>query len=286
MFTIEKAVTEDFERVYPRLQQSFGNSIEKEDWRKIFVQHWESPEEFCGYMLLRDGQVQGYLGLIFSRRAFDGGVEKFCNMTSWCVSEDCRGQSLSMLLAALKLRGYTFTNFTASPTVAAIMNRLGFREFAVHQQVVLPLPHFGSGGRGCACVFEPEEIRARLAGGDRDIFDDHRQLGCEHLLLRSGAGDCYVVLKKTWRKHLPFAKVHYLSRPDVFAGCVERLAAKICLRLRVCGVMVDERYLRGRRLRTGIRYPHQRRAYFKTSLNALDETQIDTLYSELVVLHN
>jgi hypothetical protein len=50
--------------------------------------------------------------------------------------------------------------------------------------------------------------------------------------------------------------------------------------------MVDERYLRGRRLRRGISYPHQRRAYFKTNSDSLDAIQIDTLYSELVVLHN
>jgi hypothetical protein len=286
MFTIERATAGDFERVYPRLRQGFGDTFAKEEWRKIFVSPWPSPEDFCGYMLLKDGQVKGYLGLIFSRRTFDGRVEKFCNLTSWWVSEDCRSQSLRLMLEALKLKGYTFTNLTASPTVESLLPRLGFRAFEVHQQVVLPYPNLISGVRGCACLFEPEDIRARLDESDRAIFDDHRPLGCEHLLLRSGAGDCYVVLKKTWRKRLPFAKVHYLSRPEVFAACVERMAVKICLRLRVCGVMVDERYLRGRKLRRGVRYPHQRRAYFKTGSSALDETQIDTLYSELVVLHN
>ncbi|HEV7891467.1 MAG TPA: hypothetical protein VGP08_12560 [Pyrinomonadaceae bacterium] len=286
MFTIERATADDFGRVYPRLRQCFGETIPEQEWRKIFAPQWAGPEDFCGYMLLKDGQVKGYLGLIFSRRTLDGRPEKFCNLTSWCVSDDCRGQSLSMLLTALKLSDYTFTNFTASPTVAAVLSRLGFREFETHHRVVLPLPHLNFGARGCACVFEPEEIRARLGASDRAIFDDHRRLGCEHLLLSSGAGDCYVVLKKTWRKHLPFVKVHYLSRPEVFAACVERMAAKICLRLRVCGVMVDERYLRGRRLRRGISYPHQRRAYFKTNSDSLDAIQIDTLYSELVVLHN
>ncbi len=286
MFTIEKATVEDFERIYPQLRECFGDAMAEAEWRKLFVTRWDSPEEFRGYMLLKDGEVKGFLGLIFSRRTLDGRVEKFCNMTSWCVSEECRGQSLSMLLAALKLRGYTFTNFTASPTVAAILSRLGFREFAVHQQVVLPLPTLRLSGRGCACVFEPEKIRARLGESDRAIFDDHQQLGCEHLLLSSDEGDCYIIVKKTWRKHLPFVKVHYLSRADVFAACVERMAAKICLRLRVCGVMVDERYLRGRELKRSVRYPHQRRAYFKTGSNALDETRIDTLYTELVVLHH
>lgn len=286
MFTIEAATADDFDKVYPQLRECFGDAIPKTAWRKIFVPHWESPEAFCGYMLLDDGQVKGYLGLIFSHRSIGDKSENFCNLTSWCVSEGCRNKSLSLLLKALKLRGYTFTNFTASPTVAEVLKQLGFREFAVHQQVVLPFPNFGFGGRRCASEFELAKIRARLNGNDRVIFDDHQQLGCKHVLLSSGTEDCYVIMKKTWRRHLPFAKVHYLSRPDVFAACVEGLAVKICLRLHVFGVMVDERYLRGHLLKRGIHYPHQRRAYFKSESDALDEKQIDTLYSELVLLHN
>lgn len=284
MVTIEKAGAGDFGRIYPLLRQCFGDALSAEEWKKIFAERWRSPEDFCGYMLSSDGEVKGYLGLLFSRRPFDGRVEKFCNMTSWCVSEEWRAQSLSMLLAALKLKEYTFTNFTASPAVAAILSRLGFKEFEVHQQVLFPVPSFR--GRGCTLEFDPEKIRGHLDENDRVILDDHREFDCLHLLLRSGADYSYVILKKTWRKHLPFAKVQYLSRVENFVECVEGSMASICLRLRVLGLMIDERYLKGHRFRAAVRYPHQRKAYFKSGSDGFDVTQLDTLYSEVVVLHS
>lgn len=285
MFTIEKAFTEDFERVYQHLRQSFGDSLSKEEWRKSFIPQWRSPEEFCGYMLLQEGQVKGYLGLLFSNRILNNKIEKFCNMHSWCVSEDARGKSLSLLLETLKLKDYTHTNFTASPTVETILSRLGFTAFEVHQQVIFPIPHLRLKRRSWVCDFDLKEIRACLNENDRTIFDDHQQFNCEHLLLRSGERYSYVVLKKTQRKNMPFAKVHYLSHAENFIECIESLTAQICMRLRILGVMVDDRYLMEHRLRTGVRYTHQRKAYFKSG-SAPDKNRIDTLYSELVVLHS
>jgi hypothetical protein len=57
------------------------------------------------------------------------------------------------------------------------------------------------------------------------------------------------------------------------------------LRLRVCGVMVDERYIEGRKFRASLGYPHQRKAFFKSG-TLVDKNLIDTLYSEMVILHN
>ena len=285
MFIIRKAVSADFDQVYPLLH-GFGDSpIAKESWKKIFVTPWKTTEDFCGYLLLSDGEVKGYLGLFFSQRIINQQAEKFCNMTSWIVDEACRSQSLKMLLEVLKLKDYTLTNFTASPTVATILRKLGFTEFAVHQRVLLPLPRFAFKQRGQRCDFDARLIRSKLSGEDLQIFTDHQGLDCRHLLLQSDRGDCYVVLKNTERKQLPWAKVHYLSNAQVFHECMESLIAGICFRLRVCGLMVDERYVEGYRFRASLSYPHQRRAYFKSN-SLVDKNLIDTLYSEVVILHD
>lgn len=283
MFTIRKAVSEDFDLVYPLFQGFGGEPISKENWNKIFVSPWKTTEDFCGYLLLKDGDIKGYLGLIFSQRILNGEVEKFCNMTSWVVSEDSRSHSLPMLLKALRLKDYTFTNFTASPAVATILGKLRFTEFPVHQRVLIPIPQFS--GRGHGCDFDPQVIRGKLIDADRTIFDDHQTLDCVHLLLRSKRGNCYVLLRKIKRKKISFMKVHYLSDADVFHESIEPLLARICLRLRVFGLMVDERYIGARVFRASLKYPHQRRAYFKSN-SIVDSNSIDTLYSEVVILHD
>ena len=282
MFTIRKAVSEDFDRVYPLFHGFTGPPLSKDKWQKIFVTPWHTAEDFCGYLLLKDNEVVGYLGLLFSERIINEQVEKFCNMTSWIVNEDCRGQSISMLLELLKLKEYTLTNFTASPTVARILSKLGFNEFRVDHRVLLPIPTLAASGE---CGFDLHVIQSKLKGVDSKIFADHQGVDCDHLLLQSETGDCYVVLKKTKRRKLTFARVHYLSNADVFNECIESLTARICLRLRVFGVMVDERYIAGRRFWNSVSYPHQRKAYFKSN-SVLESRLIDTLYSEVVILHD
>ena len=285
MFTISKAIPEDFDRVYPLLHGFGGPPVSQDTWKKIFVNPWKTSEDFCGYLLMKDGEVEGYLGSIFSRRILNGEIEKFCNMTSWVVNENSRGQSILMLLELLKLKDYTLTNFTASPTVARILDKLGFTAFSVDQRVLFPIPNFARWQHGQACDFDLQAIQSKLSGRDLGIFGDHQGLNCEHLLLRSDRGDCYVVLKKTVRRKLVFARVHYLSNVAVFHECMEKLTASICFRLSVLGVMVDERYIAGRKFRNSVSYPHQRKAYFKSD-SVVESSSIDTLYSEVVVLHD
>jgi hypothetical protein len=285
MFTICKATSEDFERVFPLLQDFENAAISKQTWKKIFALPWKTEEDFCGYLLIKDGEVKGYLGLIFSRREFKDRTEKLCNMTSWIVDQDCRSQSLSLLLELLKLKDYTLTNFTASPTVQNIVSKLGFQEFKVDQRVLLPVPAFALTRAANKCEFDLQAIQSKLSGEELRIFSDHQGLNCRHLLLQCPSGDCYVVLKNTRRKKLTFAKVHYLGNAAVFKICIESVIAKICVRLRVFGLMVDERYIAGHSFRGSLKYPQQRQAYFRSN-SAIDSNRIDTIYSELVILHD
>ena len=286
MFKIEKAYKKDFERVYPCLERfedlGLGNS--KEEWRRIFDKYWETPEDFCGYMLLKDGQVKGYLGLIFSYRIYNNQLEKFCNFTTWIVDKDCRQQSLLLLLESLKLKDYIFTNFSASPTVAEIMKRLKFTEFEIHEQVAFPVPNFRLKKHDYGCEFDLAKIRSYLNENERVIFDDHAQFDCEHLLLKSDKNYFYLILKKTKRKNMPFIQVQYVSEFERFAKCLENSVTKICVHLKVLGIMVDERYLNGYRLSKSFQYSPQQKMYFRSDSNAVNKNQIDMIYSELVIL--
>lgn len=288
MFKIERARAADFERVFPLLEKLNDAELKKEDWRKLFTKYWESSEDFCGSILVKDGEVKGFLAMLFSRRTFGGKVYKICNINSWIVEEDCRSQSVFLLLDALKLKDYVFTVFTASGESKAIpvLSRVGFEEIEIYQQILPPLPNVFLRGRGYTCEFDSAKIRERLSETERVIFDDHRQLGCAHLLLESDAGHAYVILKNTHRRNIPLAKVHYVSDAGHFAGGIEKFALKICRRLKVLGIMVNESYLDGRRLRTSVRNPKPQTAFFKIGAHDLSESQIDTLYSEMVVLFN
>ncbi|MCP9496440.1 MAG: hypothetical protein MSG64_18515 [Pyrinomonadaceae bacterium MAG19_C2-C3] len=284
MITIEKAVADDFERVYPLLL-SFGSTRNsKDDWRRLFVNHWDNPEDFCGYMLLKDGEVKGFLSLIFSVRVLNDRIEKLCNMNSWVVSEDCRGQSLAMLLKVLKLKDYTITNFTPSKSVQTISSKMGFTHIETQQQLLLPVPRLSVGARTkWRCVFGKSAIREKLNDVELKILEDHEGLGCENLLISADNDYCYLVVKRMKRRHLPIAKIHYISRPDLFIEAIDALRNSLCLGLRVMALVVDDRFLRGQTLQYARKYPQ----YCMTITNSesLDTHDIDTLYSELILLH-
>jgi hypothetical protein len=281
---IEQAVSEDFERVYPLLLEFNIATISKDDWRRLFTPNWPSPEDFCGYLLLANGEVKGFLGLLFSRRTINGRAEKFCNMTSWIVRDDSRSQSLRLLTELLKLKDYTVTNFTASKTVAAILPKFGFTELPTSQQLLFPIPSAVLGRSKFRCSFDREEIRSRLDQSDRDIFDDHTQLDCRHLVITSGDQYCYLVVKNRVYRHLPYARVHYLSNRALLAEALDSVRTKICWRLRVAGLMVDERYLDGHSFRYAKPLGPACAAFFKSSTSTKND--IDTLYSEMILLHD
>jgi len=289
LITIEKAVSDDFERVYPLLLAFNIPRITREDWRRLFINIWKSQEASCGYLLAVDGEVNGFLGLLFSTRTLNGKLEKFCNMTSWIVRDQYRHQSLRLLLEALKLKEYTITNFTPSQTVAAILKKVGFAELKSSQRILFPIPSAAfsllrPGNSKYRCIFQLENIRQELSESDRTIFDDHSTLPCRHVLISSENDYCYLVLKNKAHRRLPFARTHYVSNRPLFKEAIDSVRNKICLKLKIAGLMVDERYLNGAGFRYSSGYAQQCPAFFRSA--TVGENDIDTLYSEVVLLHD
>lgn len=280
--TIERATAADFERVYPLLLDFDIPRFTKDHWQRIFNNTWHSPEDYCGYVLFQDGEVKGFLGLLFSRRLIGGRSEKFCNMTSWIVREECRSQSLRLLLELMKLKDYTLTNFTASQTVAAVLRKLGFSELDTTHQILFPNP--AALRSKASCYVDADQIREQLSEQDRAIFDDHHQLDCRHLLIASADDYCYLILKNKVHRHLPFARIHYLSNQQLFLKTIDAVRTQVCLRLRVAGLLVDQRYLSEQQFGYSQLYPQQCPAFFKSSTVTAD--QIDTIYSEVILLHD
>ena len=125
---IKKVYPEDFDLIYPLLLGYNNQRITKEDWRQLFVNHWDNDEQYLGLALVDQDEYIGFIGLLFSKRIIDDKEYKFCNINNWIVKEQYRSQSLLQLLHVLKLKDYTFTNLTPIPEIIPIFKKLGFRE--------------------------------------------------------------------------------------------------------------------------------------------------------------
>jgi hypothetical protein len=281
MAEIKKAFAEDFERVYPLIQEFDNPDLTREDWRQLFTRRWNSPEDHFGYLIEEGDKVVGFLGTIFSTRMINNKPYRFCNLSTWMVKKEFRGMSLSLLFEPLKLENYTITNYTGN-RVVKILKRFGFKDLASHFRVVLPLLDPRLPIHKIEMISDKSAIRENLTADPLNTFIDHHDLKCTHLLFRAKNESCYLVFDKIKKKRLPVARVHYISNMEMFQKYAHMICLKMCLQQRIFALVINENLLKGYEIKFSIRVAQLQSILFKS--NSLDASDMDTLYSELQVL--
>lgn len=281
MAIIKKAFANDFERIYPLIQEFDNPNLTREDWRQLFIRRWNSQEDHFGYLIEDGNRVVGFLGTLFSTRVINHKPYKFCNLSTWVVKKEYRGMSLSLLLEVLKLQDYTITNLTAN-RVARLLRPFGFKDLATHFRVVLPLPNPSLLIKKVELFPDKSDIKENLAGEPLKLFNDHIDLKCIHLLFRVRDESCYLIFDKIKKKRLPVARVHYISNIEFFQKHAHTICLKMCLQQKIFALVISENLLKGHEIKFSIRVEQLQSILFKS--NSLEENDMDTLYSELQVL--
>ncbi|MCP4138138.1 MAG: hypothetical protein GY754_44660 [bacterium] len=285
----KKALADDFEKIYPLFLDFDNPRITKEDWKQLFVDHWDCNEGYFGYMLIDEEKdpdaAVGFLGFIFSKRIINGEEHKLCNMSNWVVKKEYRHESLALFIRLLKLKKYTITNYTPIEDIIPITKKFGFAEMDTHFKIVLPVPGITTLFSRCSIKTNKAKIEQALEkAGDSEnlkILKDHPFPHVYHVLIQSDQGHCYIVINKTRRKKLPFARVHYISNIDIFIKYIARVRVSLFFRLRAVSMLIDERHLKGNRINFAKPYPELSLYQSKT----LKPENIDSLYSELLILN-
>jgi hypothetical protein len=257
----------------------------QEKGRNIFEYQWQRDETHCGLILVDGDRTVGFLGMIFSRRLINDKVEKFCNLTSWYVHKDYRSRAISMILPLHGMKDYTITDLTPAKTVYKIQNKLGFKDLDGAGRLLLPF------GRR---LFQPEfsaanlshdsaAIEKKLEGQNLKIFNDHQKYPCFHFLLTGQDRYCYIIYTKLRRKRIPYAHLHYISDPDLFALAYRDIRNSILSHAKAYFLLIDSRLVKNRKLPVSICLPYRAPKQYMSS--TLKPEQIDNLYSELVMLN-
>lgn len=285
MITVRRALGNDFEQIYPLLLEFNNPLLAKDDWEQLFISHCAGDEGYFGFVLFDQNKIIGFLGLIFSHRSIEGKVQKFCNLTSFIIQQEYRGKGLSRLLFSevMKLKDYTIITLPPSPKTLKMHIEEGFKvlEDSYRLIPILPSTHFFA---GCDVVSEQAFLESKLDSKELKIYHDHAFCKCSHLLIKIGQENCYIIAKKVIRKWLPFAEIHYISDLAVFIRHIQKIRVSLPLRLKVSGLLVEERLLWGNKIRGSICRKFHRPKLFKTTL--LDKDKItDNLYTESLILN-
>lgn len=260
------------------LYENLSRDRDPQGWQKALRTHWGEPQPNFGFVLRDEGRIVGGIGAIYAKRRVQGRDERFCNITSWCVQDAYRKQSMRLAMAVVEQSGYTFTDFSPTKIVSGSLRFLKFKPLDDRVTVILNLPRLFAAG---TALTDPAAIAASLKGDALQAYRDHDSFPwLRHVVIGKGSAWCHVIYKDASIKGLPAARIIHVSDRTIFNRYAERLTTHLLSR-GVVSTHVETRHL------TRNISPSRIRAGFipKVYLSAtLQESDIDYLYSETVAM--
>lgn len=286
--TVREAKYGDFEKVYPLLHKLNSSTLLKNEWQKIFVNHFNTDENFCGFVIEDDIKIHGFLGAVFSKKMIGGNEYKFCNTTSWIVDEEYRAKSLILLMKIHKLKNYIFTNFTPSETVYPILKKLGYKDIENIKYLLKPKPVFLSKVKIITTGFENI-----LNNYEIQIYNQHKNFNLGFFIVKTGIDYCFVVYRK--KKYFPaklkkiignkinlqLAEIEYVSNSDLFKENIKEIIFKASVKIKIASFAIYKKYLSDNITKTAKIFKTHRKYVYKGDLSP---SEIDVLFSEIVIL--
>ncbi len=251
-----------------------------DEWRRIFNYEWSHPEDYSGYVLIDDGVIVAFLGLVFADTVIDGRTERLCNVTSWVAKEPYQSEAAGLVLELRRLK-YTITNLSCNTPAFKVFSKLGFKVLETHKRVFVTRPLLGAGPVRQALT-DPDDVAGCLDEADSQIFRDHLPYA-KHLVIASSRGYCYVVYTLGQWRHLPLGHIHYVSDRREFLKNLGGIQQALWARHRVFLAECDERLLAGARIPWSYKRPLKIPRLFKSS--RVQREGLSNLYSEVVLLN-
>ncbi len=280
--TVEPIRDEDLPAFCRFLTENLSRERSAEAWADAFKHDWCSTKPNNGYLLRHEGRIVGGIGAIYADRLIHGRSERFCNITSWCVLDAYRAQSMRLAMALAAQPGFHFTDLTPTEVVSKTLQFLKFKPMNERHAVWPNLPWPFARMAATRVVADPDEIWRVLAPDDAKAYRDHCHLPwLMHLAVGRPGGWCYVVWKRTRLKGIVGAIILALSNPELFLRYRLALSSHLLVHHGLSYTRVESRLLP--RLPTlCIELSGYRNKVFKS--DTLTVADMSNLYSELVAL--
>ena len=286
---IREARTDDYERVYPLLLEFENPHLKTEHWRQLFIDHTGLQNGHFGWVLVDGENIVGFVSTILSERTIRGEALRLCNTSSWIVKPAYRAHSLALHANVIADQSVTVTNLSPTTQVLKLLEKLGFTLMDKSERIILPVVTPRTFMDPCEVLTSPGAVEAALNGESLRFFRDHRLPFNHHILLRTAVGDCYVMMNRTFKTiygslRVPFARVHHIGSPELFAQHLEKLVVRVAASLKIVAMIVDDRMLQGIvPWHSFMRPGGERKAAFRSK--RLTAQDIDGLYTEATLLN-
>jgi acetoacetyl-CoA synthetase len=265
------------------LEHGFG--IAADGWRRLCTTNWLADKPTRGFVLTDGGRIVGHVGTIYVQREINGKTGIVCNFSGFYIAPAYRGRGLGATLVAAAVRdeGITYTSHTPAPVTQLVLEALGFAILERHLLLFPPGLNAETLWRSRVDIdVNDRTVRASLGQAERRIYDDHASYDCLHMTARDAGGTAYMVVKRRLRRlrsaPIPLSQILYCSAPDVLARNLERIKLAIMWQQKTFGIAMNERL-----------FPKAPRAIRRKDIAqyrsaGFTPNELDLLYSEFVLL--
>jgi hypothetical protein len=122
------------------LNQHLDNQRSPEGWVQALSNNWCAARPNHGFALRDEGRIVGGIGALYAERLIEGRRRLVCNITSWCVLDAYRKQSMRLAMALLDQPDVVFTDFSPTKVVSGSLQFLKFGTLDDGQYVLANLP--------------------------------------------------------------------------------------------------------------------------------------------------
>ena len=248
-------------------------------WVSGLQNQWTAQPPNYGFVLRDGGAIVGGIGAYYADRVVQGRAERFCNITSWCVLDAHRQQSMRLAMAVIGQPGYHFTDFSPTKVVGSTLKFFKFKELDAQVAVILNLP--GGLLGGVRLLHRLEDMRKVLAKDAMSMVDAHAAFPwLQQVVVGTPGRWCHVIYKRRVFKGLPAATMLHVSDGDLFYQYFGRLSSHL-LRRGIVSTHVECRALKHVPRPFAVRTGFNPKLYLSPTLT---DTDIDYLYSESMAL--
>ncbi len=279
MTRLRTAGPDDRDAVTSFLFEQMSSRLSLERWRLLFDYAWLEDKPDRGVVVIENGAVTGYLGVIYAERRIGGRTVRTANLSSWYIARSLRGQGIGVAMLELATRdaGVTYTTFSSNPPALRLVAKVGLglldeRRFLWRRT---------GDAAGTAVVSGFAAVWPEVFDDERQILEDHRDLAVQPHLLQAPEGNCLVMLSvKKKGAEVAYHEVLHLGRPDVLAPHAQGFANAV-LAPGASVLAIDQRFLDGFEI-TAETEPIGVPRYFRSP--DLARREVDFLYSETPLL--
>lgn len=266
------------------LHKNLNQQITTDDWVKSFCTNWIAEKPNNGFLLRDDeGEIVGGIGAIYSQQIIHGKAERFCNITSWCVLNEYRSQSMRLAMAITTQKGYHFTDLTPTAIVAKSLQFLKFKPLNSDRTVIFNLPWPLFGLNGVHIITAHNKIDKVLPDNAAKIFRDNCGFPwLQYVAVGRPGAFCLVIFRQGVLKKLPCANIIGLSDPALFLQYQRTLGNYLLFRFGMVTTLVESRFLTASPLFSVRLSGYIEKMYHSDTLK---DSDITNLYSELVCLN-